>query len=371
MKQKNIFIFTGETSADLYAGMLLVELKGLLPTMRFWGVAGPSSRGLVDECILPMEKFQVMGISDVLKALPSLTYYFYKIAHAILKQQPEMVIIIDQPSFGIKLARHLRKKGYTGKIVQFVAPTVWAWKKERAQEMAKYFDLLLTLFDFEPAYFADTTLKAVFVGHPIVELIANDNSHSLSVDPDRPILAIFPGSRPAEIKRNLVKQLEAAQMYCKKYPATQIAISAAKNDVGDVPPGVIVVPFNARYELMDKCRFAIAKSGTVTLELALHQVPTVVTYELTLLNFLMAKYIMKVDRMPYFSIVNILSKKEVFPECIHPPVTSEDIFQSLETLQTNPEKYEQCRSDCFDLKSHVMGSQLPIQTCAREICELL
>ncbi len=370
MKQKNIFIFAGETSADLYAGMLLVQLKKQLPSTHFWGVAGPSSKSLIDKCVIPMEKFQVMGLSDVLKALPRLIVYLNQLANAIVKQQPEMVIIIDQPSFGIKLAKKIRKHGYRGKIVQFVAPTVWAWKKKRAQEMAEYFDLLLTLFDFEPQYFADTKLKTVFAGHPIVELIANDNSMSLCLDPDRPILSIFPGSRPAEIKRNLDKQLKAAQAYCKKFPSTQIAISAAKKDVGDLPPGIILVPFNARYELMKKSHLAIAKSGTVTLELALLKVPTVVTYELSFLNYFMAKYVMKVDKMPFFSIVNILAKKEVFLERIKGPVTSADIAKALEILQ-NPKRYEECVQDCNALKEHVAGTTLPIQTCAKEICELL
>ena len=374
MSKENIFICAGETSADLYAAMLLVELQKTLPDVHFWGVGGPSSRGLM-ECLIPMEQFQVMGLSDVLKALPRLISNFYKITRSILERSPKMVIIIDQPSFGIKLARHLRKKGYTGKIVQFVAPTVWAWKKNRADEMAKYFDLLLTLFDFEPAYFAHTTLKSVFVGHPITELIAHDNSHSLFLDPDRPVLSIFPGSRPAEIKRNLAKQLEAAKLFCKKFPTTQIAVSVASHDAVDIPqgllPSIIVVPFNARYELMKKSHLALAKSGTVTLELALHQVPTVVTYELSYLNYLMAKYIMKVESMPFFCIVNILCGKKVFAECIKPPVTSQMIYERLEVWQNSPQSYQQCVDGCIELKKHVMGTLSPIKTCVKELCELL
>lgn len=366
----NIFVCAGETSADLYSAMLLVELQKALPNVHYWGVGGPSSRGLI-ECVIPMETFQVMGLTDVLKALPRLIKSFYSLSAMIMKRQPKMVIIIDQPSFGLKLAKYLRKKGYTGKIVQFVAPTVWAWKKERAEEMAKYFDLLLTLFDFEPAYFAHTTLKAVFVGHPITELIAQDESHSLFLDPDRPLLSIFPGSRPGEIKRNLAKQLKAAKLFCKKFPTTQIAVSVASHDAADIPQGVLVVPFNARYELMKKSHLALAKSGTVTLELALHQVPTVVTYELSYINYLMAKYIMKVDKMPFFSIVNILCGKEVFFERIHPPVEYTNIEAALEIWQKSPQRYQQCVEECIELKKHVTTNQSPIKLAVKEICELL
>ncbi len=366
MSDKNIFIFAGETSADLYAAMLLVELEKKLPDYHFWGVGGPSSSYML-ECILPMEKFQVMGISDVLKALPRLVTSFYTLKKEILKRKPELVLIIDQPSFGIKLARSLRKKGYSGKIVQFVAPTVWAWKQERADEMAKYFDLLLTLFDFEPEYFAHTTLKTCFVGHPITELIQNDNGHSLHLDPSRPVLAVFPGSRPAEIKRNLKKQLEAATLFKSAHPTVQICVCTSEN----LPQDMVKVPFNARYELMKKSHLALAKSGTVTLELALNKVPTVVTYELSSLNHLMARFVMKLDKMPFFSIVNILAKKELFIERIRPPVSAQDIADALELFQSDPERYKECVEGCMELKEHVVGTISPIKLAAKEICEIL
>ncbi len=367
---KNIFIFAGETSADLYAAMLLVELKLQRPEYHFWGVGGPSSKGLM-ECIIPMKKFQVMGISDVLKALPRLVSSFYTVKREILKRLPEMVLIIDQPSFGIKLAKALRKKGYKGKIVQFVAPTVWAWKPERADLMADYFDLLLTLFDFEVRYFTHTKLKTVFVGHPIVQLIEQDKTQTLSLDPDRPILSIFPGSRPAEIKRNLAKQLEAAQSYCKKHPTTQLAVSCGQDMHELLPNGITVVPFNARYELMRRSHLALAKSGTVTLELALHKVPTVVTYELSFLNHLMAKYVMKISKMAHFSIVNILANSELFFERIRPPVTVEDIAACLEAYEEDPKRYQECQNACDELKKHVRTDKSPIKNAVEAICELL
>ncbi len=365
MADRNIFIFAGETSGDLYSAMLLMELKQKLPDVHFWGVGGPSSKDLIER-VLPMEKFQVMGLSDVLKALPRLVTSFYTLKKQILSKNPEMCIFIDQPSFSIKLAKKLREAGYKGKIVQYVAPTVWAWKKERADEMAKYFDLLLTLFDFEPKYFAHTKLKTVFVGHPIVELIANDNSQSLVFDSERPVLALFPGSRPAEIRRNLPKQLEAAILYRKKHPTVQIAVSGSQLPEDLAPQGVALVPFNARYELMKKCHLAIAKSGTVTLELALHEVPTVVTYELSRLNYLMARFVMKVDKMPYFSIVNILAGKEVFIERIKGTFTAKDIAESLENI-----RYKECVEECQKLKEHVVGSIMPTKIASQEICKLL
>lgn len=351
-----IFVFAGEMSGDLYAGNILRKLAMKLPDYQFWGVGGPSMRNQAFTSILPMESFQVMGITDVIMAFPRLLACFRKLKKEILAKNPEMVVFVDSPSFGMRLAKALRKAGYRGKIAQVVAPTVWAWRPDRADEMAKYFDLLLTIFDFEPAYFAHTSLKTVFVGHPIIEHIQES-----SVKRDKPILAIFPGSRPAEVKRNLKKQLAAADAFCKNHPEYEIAICS---------PCLDMVPFKERYSLMQRAHLALAKSGTVNLELALYGVPTVVTYELSWLNTFMAKHVMKL-KLAYFSIVNILSQKELFFERIKPPVTTDNILQCLEAYHQDPRLCDQIRAECLLLKERLMTDRLPTDKITQELCELI
>lgn len=363
---KNIFLFAGETSADLYGGRLLSQLQKKLPDTTFWGVGGPALQAKGLQSMLDMRAFQVMGFSDVLLAAGRLTRNFLRIKQAIMQKCPEVVVLIDQPSFTIRLAKSLRKAGFCGKIVQFVAPTVWAYKPKRAVEMAKYFDALLTLFDFEPQYFEKTSLATTFVGHPIVEIIENGPEVALDLDPARPILALFPGSRPAEVKRNLPIQLEAALAYQAHHPEFLLAVSA-KEPIDDLPETVKQVPFTHRYALMKRAQLAIAKSGTVTLELALHQVPTVVTYALTRLNYLMAKYVLQL-KMPYYSIVNILAQKELFYEQIYPPVTHEGIVRCLENYLDNHQEVQQA---CLELKQRLRPDIAPTAKAAEVICGLL
>lgn len=320
---KKIFVFAGEVSADLCGGRVIRKLKAKTAPFELIGVGGPalSAAGLQE--ILPMKAFQIMGFSDVIKKLPQVLKNFHTVKRAIIQSQPDLVLFIDQPAFSMRMAPLLRKKGYTGKIVQLVAPTVWAYKPERALEMARSFDLLLTLFDFEPDYFSHTGLKTLFVGHPILESIEEAKSLPETLHFSKPVLSIFPGSRPDEIRRNLPKQLEAARIIQKKMPEFQIVVSGRD------------VPFDARYELMRKSRAAIAKCGTVTLELALHSVPTVVTYELSLLNRIMAKYFLQLGKLPYYSIANIVAGQEILPECIRPPVSPSSIAAALlEHLET-------------------------------------
>lgn len=346
-----LFICATETSADLYAGHVVRALKERTTNLELRGVGGKSLAQCGMEQLLPQEAFQVMGFTDVIKKLPSLCKNLYTIQNAILRLNPDVVLFIDAPGLSMRLAPRLRKKGYTGKIVQLVAPTVWAYKKERADTMACSFDLLLTLFDFEPPYFAHTPLKTVFVGHPILECIEEARKRPEVLSFTKPVLALFPGSRPDEIKRNLPKQMEAAQLVLQRTPEFEIVVSG------------LDVPFEARYELMRKSRAAIAKCGTVTLELALHGVTTVVTYELTWLNRLMAKHLLKLEKMPYFSIANIVAGKALLPECIKPPVEPEQIAQALLNALEHP-----CD---MSILSQKLQTDRPASVCiAEQICGL-
>ena len=159
----DLFIFVGEKSADLHGEKILQALKQLDPALHISGVAGPRMRKVGIECILPMEDFQVMGFIDVFLALPKLVRQFYFVADQILSSNPKAVLFIDYPGFNLRMAKHLRKKGYKGKLCHYICPSVWAWGKKRIPLMAKHLDLLLTILPFEKNYFADTDLQVAYV----------------------------------------------------------------------------------------------------------------------------------------------------------------------------------------------------------------
>ncbi len=156
--QRHYFIFAGEASGDLHGGPLVKALKQLNPASTITGVAGPAMRAQGVECLIPMEEFQVMGFSDVLAAFPKLWRQFHQVRDTILTTKPEVVILIDYPGFNLRLAKALRKKGFQGKIVQMICPTVWAWGKNRIHTMVNTLDLLLTIYPFEADCFANTSL---------------------------------------------------------------------------------------------------------------------------------------------------------------------------------------------------------------------
>lgn len=360
--KRPIFIFAGETSGDMYGAALLRSLKKHFGYLRFTGVGGPEMRSQGIECIQRIEDFGVMGFSDTLWALPRLWKQFNQLRDYILETAPRAAIFIDSPSLSLRMARDLRKRGYKGKIVQYICPAVWAWGRKRVSLMAEVLDLLLTIYPFESSYFAHTPLSVQFVGHPLREMLLHHsydpNWHRLfGVKHTENLVGIFPGSRSAEIKRNLPKQLEAAEMLRKQNPEVSFAVSCAHdNDIEiveqmldkthlQVHRDVFVIPKPYSYDLMKSCHCAIAKSGTVTLELALHKCPTVVVYELTLLNKFIAKYLLRVN-LPHYCIVNILAGKKIFPELIDAGFSSQELYQELRLLHEVGATRNRCLDDC-------------------------
>lgn len=385
---QHLFIFAGELSGDMHGGKLLeaFRLNGL-HFESLTGVGGPDMRAQGVDNVFSMEDFDVMGFSDVLRCLPRLWKQFYRIRDHILNTAPQAAVFIDSPSFSLRMASSLRRCGFKGKIVQYISPTVWAWGRNRILKMANTLDLLLTIYPFEAQHFTQTSLKVEYVGNPVHERVRH-----YQYDPDwhkacgipqperQQLLALFPGSREGEIQRNLPKQLKAAQQLHEDYPETSLAISCANdhhkslilhilNETGwSFKQEIFFVPKKYSYELMRSCRSAIAKSGTVTLELALHGCPTVVVYELTLLNHLIAKYILRVN-LPHYCIVNILRGRTVFPELIADGFTPENLIRHIKELHIEGIARKQCVEECLAVQG-ILKEENASQRAVQAIIQL-
>ncbi len=381
-----LFLFAGEPSGDLHGQHLMQALKQQAPKAQFLGVGGPEMRNQGLKPLLKMEDFAVMGFTDVLLALPKLYKQFYIVRNQILKQSPAAVILIDYPDFNLRLAKSLRRKGYAGKIVHYISPTVWAWRRSRIYTMADTLDLLMTIYPFERAHYLTTTLKVRFVGNPLTEYLnkyayTDSWKEKLNIPNDIPIVALFPGSRHGEVLQNLPLQLKAAELLLQDSPNHLFAVStsnpkqkvaileAIENSTLKLGQNLFLVPSNYTYELMRDSQTAIAKSGTVTLELALHQRPTVVIYSLSKLNHFIAKRIMGLN-LPHYCIVNILAEKEVFPELIEHGLTSNNLYKKLLDLDTSSQLREACVAECREIARQLSITDAS-QQAARAVLELV
>lgn len=379
------FLFAGESSGDLHGSELIRALRNQHETISFSGVGGPLMRRHDFRCIVPTEEFRVMGFSDVFRNLPRLYRLFVRIRNHILKENPDAVILIDYPGFNLRLARSLRRKGYTRKIVQYICPTVWAHGKQRIDVLSKNYDLLLVIYPFETTYFTGSPLTVKYIGNPVEENIrvasVDKNPDSTFPGPSsRHLTALFPGSRPGEIERHFPEQLEAAALLKKVRPEIVFAVVYPQDSLKEsllrhigrsslsLDRDIFVISGRHSRQVMESCRSALAKSGTVTLELALHGVPTVVHYRLTRLNRLIAKYILGLC-LPYYCIVNILKNRPVFPEHIERNYTAKDLYLSMKELHDNPDKRKAIKAECESIKE-TLGTHSTHKNAASAILEL-
>lgn len=365
LAKDQLFMVAGEKSGDLLGQELVPALKKENPLFKFQGVGGNLMRKAGVAICYPLEKLSVMGITDVLLALPRLFLARKQIEKSIFQSQPEAIILIDYQDFNMHLAKRLRKKGYPGKIIHYVSPSVWAWRKNRVYQLAKTHDLLLCIFPFEKKYYEKTSLKVVYVGHPLTAISPlNDSSHSL--------LALFPGSRVHEIERNLPLQLHVAKEWLAKNPTFSLAISVASQQVEEKIKAHLLkeqvnaslFTFEKRYQLMQKAALAIATSGTVNLELALHRVPTLVTYKLGALNYFLGRYVFSII-LPHYSIVNIVGGTTIYPEFVHRKLSKSEICNSLAQLF---ETREEVRKKLLEVRVK-LGDQEAALKAAQAIVE--
>lgn len=367
-----VYFFAGESSGDLHGSFLIESLKTLDPTLNLIGVGGQKMREKGLQGSIPMESFQVMGISEMIKNFPRLAFLFYKVRHEILTKNPKILILIDSPVFNLRLAKSLRKKGYRGKIIQYVCPTVWAHGKGRMKILTDYFDLLLTTFPFEKEIFRDSPLRVEYAGHPLVKTLQDypyqkEWFKTLGMKETSSLIALFPGSRMGEIVRHAPQQLKTAEALLKKHPDLQFALSCshenlysklfefAKASSLQLGKNLFIVPPKFQYELMRDASLAMAKSGTVTLELALHQVPTVVHYDLTFINYLFVKLILRL-KLSHYCIVNILMNETIFPELYDYKTPQDHFDQTMCDLYENSETQKQIRSKCLLLKQSLIDA---------------
>ncbi len=369
----DLFVCAGEKSGDLLGGRLLEALYAQKPTLAIQGVGGIAMRSTAMHCFIPTEELQVMGFVDVLCAFFRLRRLFYAIAKEILRLNPKVVITIDYPGFNLRLAKYLRKQGFRGKLVHFVCPSVWAWGKRRIPLMEKNLDLLLSILPFEKKLFTNTQMRTAFVGNPLAERICSYTYKPFPMG--KPLLSLFPGSRTKEIERNLPVMLDAAKSIKKQQDTLHIALSVSEEKFLPLMKTILKkkgwkeeelhwVPSELAYELMKASHLAIAKSGTVTLELALHKVPTVVVYALSFLDRLIAQYLLRI-RLPFYCLVNIIAGRSVFAELIGPHLTLLRLEKEVKALFDEPTR-RRIQKEC-DLLLDELSGKHPSEVAAREI----
>jgi len=328
MRPLRIFAITTEQSAEAILKDLLTPIREFYPDSYIEGVA---SKEFSFDRFIPFmnsEELKIMGLIDVLLSLYRIVKIQSKIKKRILEGDFDLVLTVDSSSFHIPLVQSLKKSGCKARFVHAVCPPIWAYRPGRKPKIATTFDLLLPLFAFEQPLFQDTPLESFWIGHPF----KNHEPLTKNLDAEQ-VLCLFPGSRKRVIERNLPLQLAAA----KKFPyKIHISVSSPhlRPLIEKLAPNLPLFEKIPEKELLSKTVAALATSGTITLELALLGIPTVVTYKLPLIDAIAAK-LAKMN-VTHFALPNLLAKTTIFPEFIHPFTTPAAVAKALQEILATP-----------------------------------
>jgi len=356
---QTLLVIAGEDSGDLHGAELLRELKARRPELRIIGVGGPRMTPFLDRKLADVKDLAVVGFIEVIKHLPRLNRLFKQILAAAAEEHVSAALLIDYPGFNLRLARALRKELPAVKLHQYVCPQVWAWKKGRIPQLGTLLDTLYCLFDFEPELFRGYPVDARFVGHPLVELVKPECDreaffNETGLDPEKPLVALLPGSRKGEIERLLPPMAELATRWRRERPEVQWVLPVAPTldpafirlHLGEAP---VTLVENGTYAARAYADAALVASGTATLETALLGTPFAIVYKLNALTYQIAKRIVKV---PYFGLANVVVGREVAPELLQDEVNAERLGRELTRL-LDPDVARRVRAELGQVRGHL------------------
>ncbi|MDA7587934.1 lipid-A-disaccharide synthase [Candidatus Pelagibacter sp.] len=352
---KKIFILTGEPSGDKLASSIITKLKIQNPNIEYLSVGGEHLNNLGIRSIYDLKDITYLGFTSVLLNIFKIKKKISITVDEIIKFEPDILLSVDSPDFTLRVAERVKILNNKIITVHYVAPKVWVWRKKRVKKIKKFIDHMLLLFSFEKEYFEKENIKTTFVGHPLIEDKENVKivSNNL-ISKDRMIISIFPGSRKSEttvlmpilldfIKLMHIKNYNYDYIFHatnenKKFLADQIIKSNLKNiDV--------VSDENIKLKVLSNSVFAVSKSGTVSLQICNLNIPSIIIYKLSFLNFMIFKFLANIK---FANIINIINDKEVIPELLQKECNSKEIFNSVIYLLKNPDLIKKQLIICND-----------------------
>ena len=344
-----IYIIAGEVSGDIIGAKLIREIKRLQKNkFSFAGVGGEQMTNEGVQSLFPISEMAVMGIFELVPHVPNLIRRINETVQDIIVKKPVAVISIVSKAFTMRVAKLIQKKQKENdkeiKLIHMVAPTVWAWRPGRAKNISKFLDHLLTLFPFEPPFFTRHGLPTTFIGHPLAEQQAGCSSvyrNTHNVDEATKIISLLPGSRPGEIKRLLPTFKKTMDLLLKKHPNIHITMPTVvsvegmlrSETLGWRTPVSIITDPAMKLNALAASSVALAASGTVTLELALAKVPSVIAYKVNPLSAIIGYFLVNQDAVV---LPNKLMGKEIFPLYLQWKCTPCNLYKAVIQKIENP-----------------------------------
>ena len=352
---KKIFILTGEPSGDKLASSIIAKLKIQNPDIEYLSVGGEHLNNLGIRSIYDLKDITYLGFTSVLLNIFKIKKKISKTVDEILKFDPDILLSVDSPDFTLRVADRVKKLNNKITTVHYVAPKVWVWRRKRVKKIKKFIDHMLLLFSFEKEYFEKENIKTTFVGHPLIEDKENVKivSNNL-ISKNRMIISIFPGSRKSETTVLMPILLDFIKLMHKKnynydyiFHATNenkifVADQIKKSNLKNID---VVSDENIKLKVLSNSIFAVSKSGTVSLQICNLNIPSIIIYKLSFLNFMIFKFLANIK---FANIINIINDREVIPELLQKECNSKEIFNSVIYLLKNPDLIKKQLKTCND-----------------------
>ena len=375
---KKILVVAGEASADLHASAVVKKLKEQEPEIEVYGVGG---KHLKEAGARIWFDFSSVGVVGVWEVVPKLKYFLdarKQLLESIEKEKPALVLLLDLPDFNLSLAKKIKKINPRQKIVYYISPQIWAWRRWRVKQVKKYIDLMLVIFPFEVEFYQSAGVPVKFVGHPLLERIYPSQSREklkkkFQVGSEQFLLAFLPGSREEEIKLYLPRSLPALSRLKKEFrlkiilaQAPTISRILLEKYLKDFP-GMVEIISRGVYDLLFASDLALVGSGTATLETALAGVPMVILARTRWLNYFLVRPLV---HTPFYGLPNLIAGREVVPELVMGQVNPKRIYQELANLIVSSERRKQTQKELEQIRKK-LGEKVASQEVAEEILSQL
>ncbi len=342
---KKIFILTGEPSGDKLASKAIISLKKINPDIEYLSVGGENLQKIGVKSIYDLKEITYLGFTSVILNIFKIKKKIDETVKEIENFNPDILFTVDSPDFTLRVAERVKKNNPSVKTVHYVAPQVWIWREGRVKKIKKFIDHILLLFNFERSYFDKENISNEFVGHPLLE---NKIESAIDInqifEKNKAIISLFAGSRKSELEVLIPILLNFIKLMNEKYNDFTYVFHSTKEHFNFILNHIkesnlsnceVISDNKIKSHVLKKSVFAIAKSGTVSLEICNAKIPLIIIYKMGLINFLIIKTLVKTK---YANILNIAAEEEIIPELLQSNCNPKKIFDYVSDFLNNPKK---------------------------------
>jgi len=344
---KKIFILTGEPSGDKLASKIISQLKSSRSDIEYLCVGGEHLKALGIKSLYDLKEVTYLGFTNVLLNIFKIKKKINKTMDQIIKFNPDILFSVDSPDFTLRIAKKVKKLKPNIKTIHFVAPQVWVWREYRVKQLKSFLDHILLLFPFEKKYFDKEGIHSTFTGHPLLEEQGKSKVDiSQIIKDNKKIFSIYAGSRFSEINVLAPILFKFIKMMNDKYKDLFFVFHSTNEHVQLIQNLLLKEGFKnceaigdekIKSHILKSSIFAVAKSGTISLEICNAKIPSVIIYKMGMINFFIVKMLVKVK---YANIINIAAEEEVIPELLQSKCNSKDIFDTVDKLLADKQALE-------------------------------